>query len=497
MDSGSVASPTRPRVAVIGAGVAGLVAARRLASQATVTLYEAGPRAGGQVRTVAFADRWVDVGAEALHAVPPVLDLVDELGLTDRVVRANEGQTRIWDGRRLRRLPAGVGPAGPTRLGPVLSSRSLSLKGLGRAALEPFMPRSPIDTDLGVGTYLSRRFGAEVVERLVDPVLGSLHAGDVDRLSIEATAPQLAAIARDHRSLLLAHRARRQQQRLGGGAPAFLSFGHGLQTFVDRLQADTTIALEATITAIRPTGRGFLVMGAPGADPTVVDAVVLATSAPIAARLLEHAVPDVAWHLAQTVARTASVATVVAAYRRDEVAGVAALAAKGLLVSSASGRLLKGATFLTTKWPHLDHPDLMLVRLSAGRAGDTRLSQIDDNELVTELHADLADAIGLKAQPVSSHVERWTDTMAQLEVGHVTRVETARHAIAEHPLVGQGQLALAGASYDGLGVAACVRSGENAAATVVDAARANRALALGQIIANDTALKVGAQGAGA
>lgn len=449
-------SEGRPHAVVVGGGIAGLVAARRLSVRGPrVTLLEAGARLGGQVRTVHVAGRCVDVGAEALHGTPAVLDLLDELGLRDDVVRSRPGTAWIWRDDHLTRLPAGVGPAGPTRIGPVLTSRALSPRGLACAALEPLVGRVDVDEDVGVGAYISRRFGREVTERLVDPVLGSLHAGDVGRLSMRSTVPHLADLAGTHRSILLAQRARR-----GGAAPAFLTFTAGLATLVDRLLADTDVDVQLgrPVRGLRARGPGYEV-DTEGGPPLRADAVVVAVPARAAAGFLGELAPAAADHLLEV--RSASVATVVAVYDRRDAERTLLANGTGLLVASSSGRLLKAATFLSTKWAHLALPDRVLVRLSAGRADDDRISSVDDAELVQRLHADLADATGLRHGPLDTHVERWPAALAQLEVGHAARLAAVRHDLAAHPGV-----VLAGAAYYGLGLAACIRSGEAAASSV-------------------------------
>jgi len=433
------------------------VAARELARAGVqVSVLEAGPEIGGQVRTVDFAGCRVDVGAEALHrTAPQVMALVADLGLEDRLVAARPGSAWIWTDRGLRPLPAGVGPAGPTRLGPVLRARVLSPFGLARAAVEPLLPRTSVTPDVGVGEYLARRFGPEVRDRLVDPVLGSLHAGDVDRLSLHAATPHLAAMAARHRSLLLAHRDRR-----GGPPPTFSTFREGLGTLIDALAADPAISVRrsAPVTAIVPSAGGYRVALATG-SPLWVDHVVLAVPARTAQFLLEPIMPAAAAPLA--AASTVSVATVLAAYPRAAVEGLRAFRGTGVLVPSRAGRFLKAATFLSQKWRHLDIPDWFLVRMSAGRAGATDVAGLDDDDVVTRLHAVLADATGLAAGPAFTHVERWPLTVARLEVGHPARLAAVRTALRERP-----GLALAGAPYDGIGLAACISSGQRAAATV-------------------------------
>ena len=448
-------------VAVIGGGVAGLTAARRLASLGhDVTLLEAGPRLGGQLRTEVVAGRAVDVGAEALHLADPNLaGLVLELGLTGELVRSAPGFTWIWKGTRLRRLPAGVGPSGPTRLVPVVKGRVLSPLGILRAAAEPFVPRTPIGDDVSVGALISRRFGRQVTDRLVDPLLGGLHAGDVDRLSARAVTPQLVSDVVAHRSLVLA-RCRQPT----GGAVSFATLRSGLESLADRLLDGTGVVSRRStaVRAIASVGGRYRVEVESG-DALMVDAVVLAVPALAARELLAGIAPGVRSHLAGM--RTASVVTVVAAYPRRAVDGTPALRANGMLVPARSGRLLKAATFLSSKWPHLAAGTHAFVRLSAGRAGSDEVDDLADDDLVERLRSDLADATGLDADPAAVLVRRWPRALTQLEVGHLDRVDAIRRELRDHP-----GIVLAGASYGGLGVSACVRSGLQAAAAVHDGA---------------------------
>jgi oxygen-dependent protoporphyrinogen oxidase len=449
-----------PSVAVIGGGITGLVAARALTARgARVTVLEAGSRLGGQIRSVAFAGHTVDVGAEALHiAGPHVGSLLDELGLRRDLVQANPGSAWIWTGRGLRRLPAGVGPAGPTRLRPLLQARILSPRGLVRAGLEPLIPGSTRGSDVAVGAFLSRRFGRQVTDRLVDPLLGSLHAGDVHRLSLRAATPYLAAQVDQHRSLLLAQRGRSQ-----AGAPSFVSFPQGLTRLIDALEADAgcTVRCDTRVEALTvvDTDSGCELRTASG-ESLAVDAAVLALPAHAAARLLAETAPEVASGLDGW--RAASVVTAVVSYPAAAADAAPAMRASGLLLPSTSGRLLKAATFLTRKWPFLDDGERMLVRLSGGRAGSEEIAALDDAELVRRLHADLAEATGLGAEPLEVHVERWPRAMPQLEVGHLERLAAVRGALSA-----RGPVVLAGAPYDGIGLAACIRSGQRAADAIL------------------------------
>ncbi len=474
---GSV-SPRVDRVmAVVGGGITGLVAARYLALEgAEVTLFEASQRLGGQVRTVEVLGHQIDVGAESLHlAGPAITDLLDDLDLTAELVTASSSFVWIWDGRRRRVLPAGVGPAGPTRLAPLVKARVLSPLGMARAALEPLVPRrtpwvgrSPevaaragtgagagrVDADVAVGPFIAARFGRQVTDRLVDPVLGSLHAGDVNRLSLRAATPQLAARAERHRSLLAAP---------SGGPrrpPSFVSFPRGLSTLVDTVLRGTEVDvnLGAPVRQITTTPAGFDLDGDDGLLGSF-DGVVVALPAGPASRVLGQISEPAAGVLAEL--RAASVATVVAAYPRAEASRCEALSATGLLTPSGTGALMEAATFLTTKWPQLQDDDHFLVRLSAGRAGEDRLADMDDSDLADRLLCDLARATGLEASATLTEVNRWPSSLPQLEVGHLGRLAAINRQLDDHP-----GLVLAGAAYEGLGIATCVRSGRAAARQV-------------------------------
>lgn len=444
----------RQTVAVVGGGISGLICARRLSQQGVhVTLFEATPRLGGQIRGATVAGHLIDMGAEAVHVAAPGMDaLLAELGLTDDLINSNPGLSWLWTERGLRRLPAGVGPSGPRRLRPVLNSGVMSIAGLLRAGLEPLLPRRPLNGDIGVGQYVGQRFGRQVVERFVDPVLGSLHAGNVNKLSLRAITPELATIADARGSIMLSRRGQKS-----GPPLSFATWAGGLSILIERLLVDTDVEVRTStsVDSVRalPDGR-FRLQIADGLN-VEVDGVVLAVPARIAADLLRPLSQNAANILGGV--RYASVATAIILYPRAGVKEIRALSGTGLLVPSTKGRLLKAATFLTTKWPHLTDPNYFLVRLSSGRADEREIEKLDDAALVARLHSDLVDATGIAAEPTQFYVERWPDAIPQMEIGHLELVAKVREDLNRYP-----GLMLAGSSYDGLGIAACIRSGEQA-----------------------------------
>lgn len=417
-------------------------------------MFEAAHVLGGQIRTATVAGHLVDMGAEAVHiAAPGMSALISELGLADDLITSNPSMSWLWTERGLRRLPAGVGPAGPQRLLPMLSSGMMSIGGLIRAGLEPLVPRREIGSDIGVGEFVSQRFGRQVVERFVDPLLGSLHSGDVNRLSLRVTAPELATFADARSSIVIGRRSRKM------GIPlSFATWAHGLTTLVERMLTDTQIEIRtsASIKSVTPMSDGRYQLQTTDGFVTEADAVVLAVPARIAGELIRPLSQNAAEMLGHV--RYASVATAVVAYPRASTTNVRALSGTGLLVPSSRHRLLKAATFLSTKWPHLIDPKYFFVRFSSGRVGEREIDSLDDASLVARLHGDMEDATGIDVKPAEYHVQRWPDAIPQLEVGHLNLMAKIRADLGRHP-----GLTLAGASYDGLGIAACVRSGERAA----------------------------------
>lgn len=437
-------------VVVVGAGLAGLVAAHELQKQGRdVVVLEASGRIGGQIHTVDWHGLRVDVGAEAMFLGGPHLQqLVTELGLTDQLVAPTAGSSWLTSHRKLVPLPEGVGPTGPTKLAPVVKSGLLSPFALARAGVEPLLARRKITDDVSVGAFISRRFGRAVAETFVNPLLGNLHAGDIHRLSLLSTAPQLAPAAREGRSLIRRKPPRSGPAPSSESLPLFASFATGLHTLIDALTADLTIRTNTPARSARRTTQGWNVTTP--TDTFSSDQLVVAAPASVAAALLEPTVPGIGAEL--TAGRTATVATILLAYPPAAADHPPLRDGNGLLLPADSGRLLKAATFVSRKWAHLRSDEVFLVRASAGRVGSDALEFVSDATLAERIHGELADAIGLRERPLDSLVTRWPAAYPQLEVGHTARMARVRDNLRHHPVK------LVGGPYDGLGMPAVVKS---------------------------------------
>ena len=450
--------PDPARVAVVGGGITGLAAAHYLRrAGVSVTLVEAGDRLGGKIRTLDLDGVPVEAGPDTFLArVPFAVDLCRELGLGAELVEPATGQAWLWIGDRLRPLPERHVLGVPTAPVPLVRSGVLSPAGVARAALDLVLPRTSYGPDPTVAEVVGRRMGREVVERLVDPLVGGINAGRADSLSLAATARPLAEGAARSRSLALGLR----QARRGPGGPVFLGLAGGLQRLSDRLAQDVDDPrLRTAVRSVTraPAGHGYRLECAPGPN-LEVDAVVVTVPAFAAAGMVAALSPVAAEHL--DAIRHASVVTATLAYHPSAVPRP--LEGSGMLVPRVEGRLLTACTWSTTKWPALAAGGLVLLRASSGRDGDDRAMELDDDEVVRRLHDELTEALQLREAPVSSLVSRWPRGFPQYEVGHRARVEAIETALgADAPNV-----VVAGAAYRGLGIAACVEQAKEAARRV-------------------------------
>jgi len=459
----------RPTVAVVGAGVTGLAAAWELAAHPPpgepaprVVVLEAGARPGGKIVAAELGGGPVDGGADAFVARAPAgVELCRELGLDGELQAPAANRALVWTRGRLRPLPQGLVLGVPSDLVGLARSGAVSARGLARAALDLVLPPTaiPAGGDMAVGALVAARFGREVQERVVDPLLGGIHAGRSERLSLAATAPQLAAALARHRSLLVG--LRREGAPQPGAGPVFLSLAGGLDRLVTRLVGElrargVELRPACPVQALErsPDGRGWT-LRTPGGT-VAADAVVVAVPAPVAAGLIGAVAPSAAAELAGI--EHASVALVLLAYAAGDVGRP--LDGSGFLVPRVDGRLMTACSWYTSKWPGRRPAGEVVLRVSVGRWGQDPMA-LGDTEIVARVGRELTQAMGIAAPPAASAVMRWPEAFPQYTVGHLDRVARIEVGVAAVP-----GLALAGAALRGVGVPACIEQGRQAARRV-------------------------------
>ncbi|MGX9884526.1 protoporphyrinogen oxidase [Streptomyces sp. NPDC002276] len=442
-------------VVVIGAGIGGLAAAHRLLDRGVrVTLVEASDRVGGKLLPGEIAGACVDLGAESMLARrPEAVALAREVGLTDRLQSPATATASLWTRGALRPMPKGhvMGvPGTASALSGVLSD-----EGLHRIERDADLPRTEVGEDVAVGEYVAARLGREVVDRLVEPLLGGVYAGDAYRISMRSAVPQLFQAVKTHDSLTEAvrdiqERAAATQQT----GPVFMGIEGGVGQLplavAESVRARGAEILTGTpVTELRRSGAaGWRVVA--GDRVLDADGVIVAVPAPVAAELLRPEAPGAAAEL--TAVEYASMALVTLAYRR---ADVELPEGSGFLVPPVDGRTIKASTFASQKWGWIadENPDVLVLRTSVGRHGETAILDREDTDLVAVSRHDLREATGLAATPLDTRVTRWTDGLPQYPVGHHARVARVREHVAKLP-----GLAVCGAAYDGVGIPATIAS---------------------------------------
>ncbi|MFD4430126.1 protoporphyrinogen oxidase [Nocardia sp. NPDC058497] len=442
------------RIAVIGGGISGLVAAyrlrQRLGDGADIVVVEQAARLGGVLHTGELAGEPLDLGAEAfVGRRPEVIELMGELGLDDQLVRPAGKRPLVWAQGAAHALP------GRTLMG--IPSDAESLRGLvdeatlAQVAAEPERPLHwEPGSDVDVHSLVADRFGSQVVERSVDPLLGGVYAGTSASIGVRAALPTLAAaLDRGARSLT---DAVREALPPPSTAPVFggLRDGYGalLRALVEASGARLVTTLAAT--RVAAASGGWVV------DPLgLVDGVVLATPAPVTARLLHYVAP-VAAEAAAGIELSSSALVAMALPRETGLPDNS-----GILVATGEPLRAKAFTLSSRKWPHLGARDVALVRASFGRFGDESPLSWSDDDLVAAAVTDLTTVTGTEITPIQSVVQRWPGGLPQYAPGHTDRI-----AIIESSVASLDGLAVAGSYLHGVGVPACVASGTAAAERV-------------------------------
>lgn len=452
------------RVVIVGGGITGLACAHRLVTSGAdvqVTVLESSARIGGLIRTTPFAGHpGVDEAADAfLLRVPAARALATAVGLGESLTSPAVAQASVWRGR-LHPLPESLLLGVPTRLAPLVRSRLISPVGKARAALEPLLPHTSTDNDC-LGAFMRRRLGGEVHEMLIDPLVGSIYAADTDNFSLRGM-PQLDELAREGRSLLISARKRPKPAPHGAENPVFAAPVAGMQTLVDAVRADVerrgaAVHTNARVDSVERTGTGLIVHAAGHeyncdhvvlASPARATAGWLSTSAPQASRLLadwEHA----------------SVVMVALAIPRRTLPRAAS--GSGYLVPKPEQRFVTAVSFASQKWAHLDDGDQAILRVSLGRDG-MPLHHHSDDELLSFALADLKLHLGIEPDVRHVRLTRWVESFPQYRPRHFDRVDHVEtHLRNELPNVH-----IAGASYRGIGIPACVQQANDVASRIIE-----------------------------
>jgi oxygen-dependent protoporphyrinogen oxidase len=455
-------------IVIIGGGISGLSSAFYLRKKAKeqgkkihIKLVEAEAKLGGKINTLHKEGFVIEKGPDSfLSRKLPIIDLAHDLGIEGELVPTNTkaAKTYIMKNGKLHEMPKGLTLGIPTSILPFLATELVSGQGKLTALADLLKASQSSEGDESLGGFLARRIGDEVVTSIAEPLLAGIYAGDLYKLSLQATFPQFAQYEAEFGSIIMGSRHSRAmlaQQNKGKQPATFMTFRSGLETMVNALREalrDITVYTNTKVEAINKA-EGYYELALSTGEKISADAVLVTTPAFSAQQLLKP-------HLESqflTNIRYVSVANVVMAF--DKQSFDVSFDGSGFLVPRSEGLHITACTWTSNKWLHAAPEDKVLLRCYVGHSEDQISVNLDDEALIAAVRSDLQNVIGLQAVPSFTEITRLNHSMPQYAVGHLEAVREFRSELSEK-LPG---VWVTGAAFHGVGLPDCIRQGKEAA----------------------------------
>lgn len=463
----------RRKVVIIGGGVTGLTAAFYLQQAAKeqqypldVVVVEASLRVGGKIQTMRKNGFIIERGPESfIDDSGSVCRLAHDLGIAHKLVHNNVGQTYVAVGKELYPLPGSLMLGEPPKVSSFIASGLISLTGKIRAAGDLLIPRAADNQDEPIGDFFRRRFGKEVVENLVEPLMAGTFAGDIDHLSIQSMFPGFYQLEKEHRSLLLGMKKKKSAHlAIDHFAEQPLQYGtfeNGLETLIETLEeqlSPSTVLKGVKVEAIEKLSDGSMKIMLNNISPIKADAVIMTTPFNVAKSVLEKY--EVMQQ--QPLMKCATIATVTMAFKQNQLPKYKD--ALNFFVSRNSDLAITSCTWSNRKWNGVAPEGYDLLRVYIGRVGDEAIVELSDSEIERTVLADLRKAVNLQEEPLFTVVTRWKQAMPQYTVGHDERVQQMKQELHEK----FPNVMLVGSSYEGISVPDCIEQGREAAGSMLN-----------------------------
>jgi len=462
------------RVVIIGGGISGLSTAFSLREHQgkdadfEVVILEKKDRAGGNIRTERADGFTIEGGPDCfLSEKPWAMELCKRIGLEGSLMPTNDEhrKTFVLSKGKLHELPEGVILMVPTRIAPLAYSSLISIPGKLRMAMEFFVPKRKEKGDESLGDFVRRRLGKEALDKIAEPLVAGVHAGDPETMSVRASFPKFVQLEEEYGSLIKGMLKRmellKKTRKSSTDKPAkkvtmFMTLKGGLtemiDTLIQRLSGfkNTVIKTDVTVKAVikRDGGYEVLIDGGPSIE---ADAVILTAPAHAASNLLKDV--DAALSEKLLTIPYVSTATVSLGFKRKDVTHP--LNGFGFVVPKTEGRRIMAATWTSVKFSHRAPEDSVLIRCFVGGSKNAGLVDLPDAEIAKIAREELKELMGIDALPVVTRVYKWVRSMPQYTIGHEERVKWIEERTASHP-----GLYLTGSAYYGIGISDSIRSGE-------------------------------------
>ncbi len=463
------------RIVVVGGGITGLAAAHRLVElagesieQVDITLLDAADRFGGSFGTEQIGDYTIETGADSFITNKPwAIDLTKRLGMQDRLISPNPEFQRSLILHRGKTVvtPVGFNLLAPSQVWPMLKTPLLSPLGKARVAMEYFIPRKTDDRDESLANFVRRRFGRELLDKIVQPMVGGIYTSDPEKLSLKATLSRFIELERKHGSLIRGLRSSKSkknlsQQASGARYGLFATPVEGmselLQQLQKKIQHQVALRSDASVESIEGQGTCWTLRLKSG-EQLEADGLVLALPTYRSAKLLTDVSPELSGALGQI--QYASSAILVSGHREEDIDHD--LNAFGLVIPHCEKRRILAVSFLSRKFPGRAPAGKVILRTFIGGAMQPEEIDHPDDEVIESALSELREILGVRGEPDFLRLVRYNRAMPQYTVGHLDRVAEIRKWGVLFPNLG-----LAGNGFDGVGIPDCVHSGEQAAESV-------------------------------
>ncbi|MFE7061478.1 protoporphyrinogen oxidase [Sutcliffiella sp. NPDC057660] len=462
----------KKRVVIIGGGITGLSAAYYLQKEMLekkldieITLIEASNRLGGKIQTVKKDGFTIERGPDSfLERKVSAGQLAKDVGLESKLTNNATGTAHILLKGKLYPMPEGAVMGIPTKLTPFVTTGLFSPMGKMRAAADLIMPSSGNGEDQSLGSFFRRRLGDEVVENLIEPLLSGIYAGDIDKLSLQATFPQFQQVEQKYRSLILGMKQttpKRPANQPKSKKGMFQTLTGGLQSLVDAVEdklKHVNVQKAVKVDEVVKQGDFHYQISLSNGKTLKADHVVMTTPHFATTSMLPHA--DYLAPLAEM--DSTSVATVAMAF--DASAIKQDIDGTGFVVSRNSDYTITACTWTHKKWPHTTPDEKILLRCYVGRAGEEAIVEQSDEEIKQVVLDDLNKIMDIHAEPEFTIVSRWKQAMPQYAVGHKKMLREINERLADD----MPGVHLAGSSFEGVGLPDCIDQGKAAVATILN-----------------------------
>ena len=462
------------KIVVIGGGITGITAAYYLQKETRAKdlpietlLIEASDHLGGKVQTYTENGYVIEKGPDSFLARKlSASRLAEEAGLKDQLVNNGTGKSYILIKDKLHSMPGGAIMGIPTKIAPFVKSGMFSPLGKLRAGGDFILPSSSIQGDQSLGQFFRRRFGNEVVDHLIEPLLSGIYAGDIDQMSLLATFPQFYEVEQKYRSLILGMKkstpkpqpVKAQTSKKSKGM--FLSLRSGLESLVHAIEAKLnpgTVLKSVAVEKVERKDGQYKLQLSSGEEITADGLVVCVPHKQTARIFSNYSFFEVFNHVPSTSVANVAIAFPESAVKND-------IDGTGFIISRDSGYSMTAVTWTHKKWPHSAPKGKALLRCYVGRPGDEEIVGKSDEEIVQTVLKELNKTMNIDSNPELTVITRWKDSMPQYTVGHKQRMKEITDKMADE-LPG---VFLAGASYEGLGVPDCIDQGEKAVSRVLE-----------------------------